>query len=588
MSFYLKCQGKPFDSAEELIVFLYNEEALARACLLECTTSGPFTDWIRSLSNHDPVLIWNEETSHSADPDISIARCLYLLELAAPDLKRRILYICKCLLQDLPEFWLMNNTALYQTRTAGDRELLKQCQTFSQRTAKSSKDYLGLVTELKDWHSSIQNRLLNCYPLYENHSFLPTDTRIFITHMNGYLVHDQEGRSCPIGYLREKKDPASQAALIAGIRNHTDRAATELGGWVTSAHVIQEKGKGLQDTIRKNYPPGGIFSHLFSILYIVLSVSAAATVLPVLPWIKASGSMLFYLALLLLFASVLCIQSSVKRILRRKKWNQLTDCIRETERIQKKTGQILASLKSEAEGWEKKGALTPKGICYQPVLKQLESQIASLEPSLKKKNYTKTCFLLVLMAWLSFLALGWRLEEAASSSHTNTPAPSSVNYHYTSSTGSFIDEMTPVTPAYAEASSTLISSRGLSYEPSMAIDGDLSTSWQEGSEGSGEGEWIRIGFDEPVSVRTVAMNLGNWSSSDKYSENCRPSVITLAIEADGSEWGRIPLEPADVMDRHSVSFDTAVQCTSLCFYIDGVYEGSKYTDMVISELQVYQ
>lgn len=587
MSFYLQSQRKSFDETEELIKYLY-EEKDPRALLLECINEDSFVRWVTSNSSPGAETTWHEEITDSSDPDIRIASHLYLLELAVPEYKRRILYICSRLLQQLPEHWLMNHTDWYKTRDAQLQETINRCKSFTSRTAKSSRDYLALVRDLKTWQSDLRSPMLNCYPIYEHNCFDPEQYKIYCGHLHGYFVKDPENREVPVGYLLEQEDDTSRSFLRNEIQKQADNACSVLQPIRTSASALQEKGNALQKTIKSDYTPYGIFTNLFSIVYLGLSALAAAYAAQLLLADKTHASAVTYMTWMLLFAAVLCIQSSIKRLIGRRKWGKLGSTAKEAGTIAKKLEQTAGTIQKNASAWEQKGVLISKGIYYPPVIRKLALQMEKLESGLRKKYHTKKCFLLMLMAWITVVTLQDGLPSKQKPAKEPAAAsPASISYHYTAYDDVDPSSLDPVSVSSAQASSTLVSSRGISYDASMAIDQDLSTSWQEGIDGYGLGEWIRLTFEETTPVKVIRMNLGNWSSSDKYQENGRPSSITLVMESDGQELGRMTQNLEDVMDNHCITFDTPVECSSIQFIIEDVYPGTKYEETVISELSLY-
>lgn len=597
MSFFLQSRGKAFDDVEELIKFLY-EEKDARALLLECMGADSFVRWVLGCGAPGAESVWREDCPDSGDPDIRIASHLYLLELAAPDYRRRVLYICSRLLQQLPEYWLMNHTDCYRTRTSESKELLERCSTFTERTTKSTRDYLTLVTDLKEWQATLEQQMLNCYPLYESNFFVPGDYNLFGVNVNGYFISDQEGRRVPIGYLAGQDTPASRSALQSGIRQHIQDADNALKTTADSATLLKQKGEEMQKSIRQSYPIGGLLSNGFSAMYIILSAMAAMQVIYQFLRGGERSSTATYMMFALLFAAVLCIQSSIRRMMRQKKWQRLGSIIREAGSITRTLEQLIAKIDREAGSWEQKLNLTPKGSYYPPTIHKLSLEMEALEPGLQKKNHTKKCFLLLLMAWFTVMSLSsGALKELLSflpqdpgSSHDSSETTAEhtlVSYHYTPYEDSVINDLELVPVVSADASSTLVSSRGVSYDAANVTDQDPSTSWQEAADGSGIGEWVQLTFEETVPVSLIRLNLGSWTSSDKYQENCRPSSITLIMESGDQEIGQITQHLDDVMDSHCITFDTPIECSAIRFVIEDVYTGSKYEDTVIADIGIY-
>ena len=92
--------------------------------------------------------------------------------------------------------------------------------------------------------------------------------------------------------------------------------------------------------------------------------------------------------------------------------------------------------------------------------------------------------------------------------------------------------------ASVEADSVHVSSKGNRYEPKFMIDGDTTTSWQEGEDGAGEGQSSNIEFEDSMdpqviringaeSVNEVQFEIVSVYSGDKYNDTCVAEVQFL-------------------------------------------------------------
>lgn len=120
------------------------------------------------------------------------------------------------------------------------------------------------------------------------------------------------------------------------------------------------------------------------------------------------------------------------------------------------------------------------------------------------------------------------------------------------------------------------------YEPSRAIDGDLITSWQEGSAGDGVGEELTLSFSRAEKVKYLCLYTGNWRDSERFYNNNRPATMTIV--ADGEEYD---VSFKDGMTRWFVVFDKPVETKTVTFRINSVYKGTKSPDLCISEVFAY-
>lgn len=134
------------------------------------------------------------------------------------------------------------------------------------------------------------------------------------------------------------------------------------------------------------------------------------------------------------------------------------------------------------------------------------------------------------------------------------------------------------------ASSMLAEAEGYTYTPDMALDGKLSTAWQEGKSGDGHGEWIEIEFSDSKARGISLVNGFAHTDSklgDLYLLNSRVKRLRLVL--DGKDEGEI-----DLLDEVK-DFQTVLQSGSKTFKIARLvivdtYSGSKWSDTSISEI----
>ena len=141
----------------------------------------------------------------------------------------------------------------------------------------------------------------------------------------------------------------------------------------------------------------------------------------------------------------------------------------------------------------------------------------------------------------------------------------------------------PLEIANAEASSSFGTPADDFYHgPAFAVDGDESTSWQEGVPGGGKGEWITVHLTKERKVQALALKLGNWRDEEAYKANHRPHVMTLKV--GGQEF---LLNFKDVMKEHYVVLSEPVRADSLTLVLEKRYKGTETTDNCITEIAVY-
>ena len=134
----------------------------------------------------------------------------------------------------------------------------------------------------------------------------------------------------------------------------------------------------------------------------------------------------------------------------------------------------------------------------------------------------------------------------------------------------------------SECSSILHDSTNKNYGSTRVLDGDFSTVWSEGVSGYGNGEWIRLDFDNIYTVKKIKIVNGLVNKKNGYYNNNRPKSLTLQF-SDGSSQ-KINLE--DNNTGYQVVNINAVETSYVKFVIDSVYYGTKYDDTCIADIEI--
>lgn len=140
-----------------------------------------------------------------------------------------------------------------------------------------------------------------------------------------------------------------------------------------------------------------------------------------------------------------------------------------------------------------------------------------------------------------------------------------------------------ITPVSAEQNS-IKESATYDYSAKSAIDGDSSTSWQENEEGTGETTGIQINLDGNHKVRYLVLYLGNWRSDQLWEYSARPKTLTIQIGDSQTK----DVEFSDEKKKFCLSFDEPVDASYISMYIADSYEGSRWNDNGISEVEIYE
>jgi hypothetical protein len=124
------------------------------------------------------------------------------------------------------------------------------------------------------------------------------------------------------------------------------------------------------------------------------------------------------------------------------------------------------------------------------------------------------------------------------------------------------------------------------YHPNYIADDDPVTAWVEGGKGSGAGEWLRVHvtpLEKTTRVRLRVRN-GYQKSKDLWKANARAKAITVKL-LPGKTEKKVTLTDADGWQEIIVDQPSG-PLKSVELSIGSVYEGSKYADLCISDVQV--
>jgi hypothetical protein len=124
------------------------------------------------------------------------------------------------------------------------------------------------------------------------------------------------------------------------------------------------------------------------------------------------------------------------------------------------------------------------------------------------------------------------------------------------------------------------------YHPNYVGDDDARTAWVEGSAGSGAGEWLRLQvtpLDGTIAVRLKIRN-GYQKSKGLFAANARAKDVVRLLPSKTEA-------KATLIDRDGwqelIVAQTAGPMRTVELKVASVYEGSKYKDLCISDVQVF-
>lgn len=167
----------------------------------------------------------------------------------------------------------------------------------------------------------------------------------------------------------------------------------------------------------------------------------------------------------------------------------------------------------------------------------------------------------------------------------STAAPEPVTYSLEYSKYVSLDNMSiiPVREDQVIESSYLVQKDvSIDNHGWKAFDGISETSWQEGRDNDGIGEFVQVSLDRSRQVQVLTFLLGNHRSDKWFIENNRPKQLQLRLDQQTFD-----VEFPDEMEEFAVVFSQPVSMSELQVVIRDVYPGTKYNDTIISEIGIY-
>jgi len=165
-------------------------------------------------------------------------------------------------------------------------------------------------------------------------------------------------------------------------------------------------------------------------------------------------------------------------------------------------------------------------------------------------------------------------QEAAGSGGSTTTEPPT--------TTTSLREVVELPVADVRASSYIEPSAERTYGPDNLIDGDPATAWNEGAEGLGEGEWVRLHFETPVIPARLEVANGYQRDEERYTGNGRIEQMTVKY-SDGTS------QTVELEDRQGFQEVPLVpkETEWLLLTAESVYPGSTWEDLALSEIRVF-
>ncbi|MDO5550772.1 MAG: zinc-ribbon domain-containing protein [Lachnospiraceae bacterium] len=173
------------------------------------------------------------------------------------------------------------------------------------------------------------------------------------------------------------------------------------------------------------------------------------------------------------------------------------------------------------------------------------------------------------------------LETMATTAAVEEPVTITVQYGSQTSLSGMVKVGVQKATAY-DSSHVVQRDSAIDNSAWSAFDGQSTTSWQEGAQGDGIGEYVGISFDREYQVQVITLLLGNHRSDSWYIKNNTPKTLTVNLGGQifMASFPKEKTEFALVLSR-------PVAASDIRLTIEDVYKGTEYEDAIIAEVGVY-
>jgi hypothetical protein len=162
----------------------------------------------------------------------------------------------------------------------------------------------------------------------------------------------------------------------------------------------------------------------------------------------------------------------------------------------------------------------------------------------------------------------------------NTPSTAPAS---TSTTKGIARGAILVRPHAATASSSLASTSLTDFRPTNLLDGDPATAWVEGGKGTGAGQWVKLEFDNPLTLARIEIANGYQKDDTHFSSYVR----VKSLEVDYSDGTRQVVELLDAQGLQVI--EPAVGETAwIKLVVLSVYPAYKWPQAALSDVRVYE
>jgi hypothetical protein len=125
------------------------------------------------------------------------------------------------------------------------------------------------------------------------------------------------------------------------------------------------------------------------------------------------------------------------------------------------------------------------------------------------------------------------------------------------------------------------------YHPLYLVDEDPKTAWVEGHKGSGAGEWVRLAVTPMQAASGVRLRIRNGyqKTARLFAANARAKELVVKLLPSGQSQVFTLKDAADWQEMRLAQSPGPLTAVEL--FVQSVYEGKKYKDLCLSDVQVF-
>jgi hypothetical protein len=140
-----------------------------------------------------------------------------------------------------------------------------------------------------------------------------------------------------------------------------------------------------------------------------------------------------------------------------------------------------------------------------------------------------------------------------------------------------------VRPSAATASSSMKPTTITDFRPTNLLDGDLASVWVEGADGNGVGQWVRLDFQQAVTMARIEIGNGDQRNNEWFANDER--VKSLELQYSDGRSQVVQLQDAQGLQeiKPATTETEWIKLTILSIYPTYTLE-----DAALSDIRIYE